>query len=174
MKSYRGAGLLSKLETEGIKIKMDAIDVKILEVLQENARVSISELSKRINLSLSAVSERLKKLERSDVINSYTAILDSKLLGRDLSVFISIGLEATSDTQAFLDFVGSDPEILECHYITGEYDYLLKVTTNNTDSLEKIMNRIKSFSGIKHTQTNVILSTIKNRHSVAPSLNDLT
>lgn len=153
---------------EGIIIKMDAIDVRILEVLQENARVSISELSKRINLSLSAVSERLKKLERSNVINCYTAILDPKLLGRDLSVFISIGLEATSDTQAFLDFVANDPEILECHYITGEYDYLLKVTTTNTDSLEKIMNRIKSFNGIKHTQTNVILSTIKNRHSISP------
>lgn len=151
---------------------MDAIDVKILEVLQENARVSISELSKKINLSLSAVSERLKKLERSNVINTYTAILDPKLLGRDLSVFISIGLEATSDTQAFLEFVSSSPEILECHYITGEYDYLLKVTTNNTDSLEKIMNNIKSFSGIKHTQTNVILSTIKNRHSVAPALSE--
>ena len=151
---------------------MDAIDVKILEVLQENARVSISELSKKINLSLSAVSERLKKLERSNVINSYTAILDPKLLGRDLSVFISIGLEATSDTKAFLEFVSQSPEILECHYITGEYDYLLKVTTNNTDSLEKIMNNIKSFSGIKHTQTNVILSTIKNRHSVAPALSE--
>ena len=153
-------------------MKMDAIDVKILEVLQENARVSISELSKRINLSLSAVSERLKKLERSAVIRNYTAILDPKLLGRDLSVFISIGLEATSETQAFLDFVASDPEILECHYITGEYDYLLKVTTSNTDSLEKIMNRIKSFNGIKHTQTNVILSTIKNRHSVTPTLTE--
>ena len=153
---------------EEIVIKMDAIDVRILEVLQENARVSISDLSKKINLSLSAVSERLKKLERSNVINYYTAILDPKLLGKDLSVFISIGLEATSDTQAFLDFVAGDPEILECHYITGEYDYLLKVTTNNTDSLEKIMNRIKSFNGIKRTQTNVILSTIKNRHSVSP------
>lgn len=153
---------------------MDAIDVRILEVLQENARVSISELSKRINLSLSAVSERLKKLERSDIINKYTAILDSKAMGKDLSVFISIGLESTSDAQAFLDFVEDEPEVLECHYITGEYDYMLKVTTTNTHSLERIMNRIKSFSGIKHTQTNVIMSTIKDRHSVAPSLQGMT
>ena len=147
---------------------MDLIDVKILEVLQENARVSISDLSKKVNLSLSAVSERLKKLEHSNIISKYTVILDPKLMGKDLSVIISIGLESTSDTQSFLEFVMSEPEILECHYITGEYDYMLKVTTTNTHTLEMIMNRIKSFSGIKRTQTNVILSTTKLHHSVSP------
>ena len=99
---------------------MDVIDVKILEVLQENSRVSISELSRKVNLSLSAVSERLKKLENSSIISKYTVILDPKLLGKDLSVMISIGLESTSQTQAFLEFVEMEPEILECHYITGE------------------------------------------------------
>lgn len=92
---------------------MDVIDVKILEVLQENSRVSISELSKKVNLSLSAVSERLKKLENSSIINKYTVILEPKLLGKDLSVLISIGLESTSQTKEFLEFVDSEPEILE-------------------------------------------------------------
>ena len=147
---------------------MDLIDIKILEVLQEYARVSISDLSKKVNLSLSAVSERLKKLENSKIISKYTVILEPKLMGKDLSVIISIGLESTSDTQSFLDFVQSEPEILECHYITGEYDYMLKVTTTNTHTLEMIMNRIKSFNGIKRTQTNVILSTTKLHHSVSP------
>lgn len=147
---------------------MDLIDIKILEVLQENARVSISDLSKKVNLSLSAVSERLKKLENSKIISKYTVILEPKLMGKDLSVIISIGLESTSDTQSFLDFVQSESEILECHYITGEYDYMLKVTTTNTHTLEMIMNRIKSFNGIKRTQTNVILSTTKLHHSVSP------
>ena len=63
-----------------------------------------------------------------------------------------------------------EPEILECHYITGEYDYMLKVTTTNTHTLEMIMNRIKGFHGIKRTQTNVILSTTKRLHSVSPVL----
>ena len=147
---------------------MDLIDIKILEVLQGSARASISELSKKVNLSLSAVSERLKKLENSKIISKYTVILEPKLMGKDLSVIISIGLESTSDTQSFLDFVQSEPEILECHYITGEYDYMLKVTTTNTHTLEMIMNRIKSFNGIKRTQTNVILSTTKLHHSVSP------
>ena len=150
---------------------MDTIDVKILEVLQDNSRVSISELSKRVNLSLSAVSELLKKLENSNVINKYTVILDPKLMGKDLSVVISIGLESTTDTEAFLEYVQSEPEILECHYITGEYDYMLKVVTTDTTSLEHIMNRIRSFSGIKRTQTNVILNTTKIKNSVSPTLN---
>lgn len=147
-------------------LKMDIIDVKILEVLQENSRVSISELSKKVNLSLSAVSERLKKLENSKVISKYTTILDPKMLGKDLSVVISIGLEFTSELEKFMEYVNGEPEILECHYITGEYDYMLKVTTTNTNSLETIMNRIKSFDGIKRTQTNVIMSTTKLKHSV--------
>ncbi|MDD7409328.1 MAG: Lrp/AsnC family transcriptional regulator [Anaerovoracaceae bacterium] len=149
---------------------MDTIDVKILEVLQDNSRVSISELSKKVNLSLSAVSERLKKLENSSVINKYTAILDPKLMGKDLSVIISIGLESTTDTDAFLEYVDSEPEILACYYITGEYDYMLKVVTTDTSSLEHIMNNIRSFSGIKRTQTNVILSTTKMKNSVSPTL----
>jgi Lrp/AsnC family leucine-responsive transcriptional regulator len=67
-----------------VVINLDTIDSKILEVLQENSRVSISDLSKQVNLSLSAVSERLKKLEASGIIEKYTVILDSKALGRSL------------------------------------------------------------------------------------------
>ena len=136
---------------------LDTIDVKILEVLQENARVSISELSKQVNLSLSAVSERLKKLESGNIIEQYTTVLNSAAMEKDLS-----------KTEEFDKLVPSLDEILECHYITGEYDYVLKITTKNTATLEQLMNKIKSVESIKHTQTNVILSTLKNKHSVAP------
>ena len=71
---------------------MDSIDTKILEALQENSRISISDLSKKVNLSLSAVSERLKKLEASNIIEKYTVILNSHSLGQKLSVFMSISL----------------------------------------------------------------------------------
>jgi len=149
---------------------MDVIDVKILEVLKDNSRVSISELSKQVNLSLSAVSERLKKLESSKVIEKYTVILDPRALDKELSVLMSISLENPHHTTTFLDFVKAEEEILECHYITGEYDYVLKITTRNTMTLESMMNRIKSIPGIKRTQTNVILSTLKQLYSVSPTL----
>ena len=150
---------------------MDIIDVKILEVLQANSRVSISELSKTVNLSLSAVSERLKKLESSNVIEKYTVILNSQALDKELSVIMNISLENPHQTSEFLNFVRTEDEILECHYVTGEYDYVLKITTRNTATLENLMNRIKGISGIKRTQTNVVLSSVKHLYSVSPSPN---
>ena len=150
---------------------MDIIDVKILEVLQANSRVSISELSKKVNLSLSAVSERLKKLESSNVIEKYTVILNSQALDKELSVIMNISLENPHQTSEFLNFVRTEDEILECHYVTGEYDYVLKITTRNTATLENLMNRIKGISGIKRTQTNVVLSSVKHLYSVSPAPN---
>ena len=147
---------------------LDTIDVKILEVLQENARVSISELSKQVNLSLSAVSERLKKLENSNIIEQYTTVLNSSAMEKDLSAIMMISMEDPSDTDEFRRLVQELDEILECHYITGTYDYVLKITTKNMSTLEALMNKIKSIKSIKHTETNVIFSTIKNKHSVVP------
>ncbi len=148
---------------------MDNIDAKILKALQENSRISISDLSKKVSLSLSAVSERLKKLESSGVIEKYTVILDSHALGQELSVFMSICLESPKNTKEFLDAIDKEPGILECHYVTGEYDYILMITTRSTQTLEALMNRIKSLPGIKRTQTNVILSTLKQNYSVSPT-----
>ncbi|MBR5640939.1 MAG: Lrp/AsnC family transcriptional regulator [Firmicutes bacterium] len=147
---------------------LDTIDVKILEVLQDNARVSISELSKQVNLSLSAVSERLKKLENSNIIEQYTTVLNSSAMEKDLSAIMMISMEDPSDTDEFRRLVQGLDEILECHYITGTYDYVLKITTKNMSTLEQLMNKIKSIKSIKHTETNVIFSTIKNKHSVVP------
>ena len=147
---------------------LDTIDVKILEVLQDNARVSISELSKQVNLSLSAVSERLKKLENSNIIEQYTTVLNPAAMEKELSAIMMISMEDPSDTDEFRRLVQDLDEILECHYITGTYDYVLKITTKNMATLEQLMNKIKSIKSIKHTETNVIFSTIKNKHSVVP------
>ena len=147
---------------------LDTIDVRILEVLQENARVSISELSNQVNLSLSAVSERLKKLENSNIIEQYTTVLNPAAMEKELSAIMMISMEDPSDTVEFRRLVQELDEILECHYITGTYDYVLKITTKNMATLELLMNKIKSIKSIKHTETNVIFSTIKNKHSVVP------
>ena len=147
---------------------LDTIDVRILEVLQDNARVSISELSKQVNLSLSAVSERLKKLENSNIIEQYTTVLNPAAMEKELSAIMMISMEDPSDTDEFRSLVQDLDEILECHYITGTYDYVLKITTKNMATLEALMNKIKSIKSIKHTETNVIFSTIKNKHSVVP------
>jgi len=151
---------------------MDVTDVKILELLQENSRISISEISKRVNMSLSAVSERLKKLEGTDIIEKYTVILNPQYLGKELSVLMNLCLEQSRGIDEFKKFIDGEPEILECHYITGDYDLSLKIVTKNTITLERLMNKIKTYPGIKRSQTNVILSSLKNKCSVSPHMED--
>lgn len=82
---------------------------------------------------------------------------------------MNLSLENPRDTGEFFEMVGKEKEILECHYVTGEYDYILRITTKNTATLEALMNRIKSIPGIKRTQTNVVLSSLKHLYSVSPT-----
>lgn len=147
---------------------LDSLDAKILEVLQENARVSISDLSKRINLSLSAVSERLKKLESSGVIEQYTAILNPKEMDRDLQALMMVSVDGSGDMKELINLVNSSDEIIDCYFIAGACDYILKIATKDTDSLAALVVKVKSIKGVKTTETNVFLSKIKEKYSVRP------
>ncbi|MEN6316144.1 MAG: Lrp/AsnC family transcriptional regulator [Clostridiaceae bacterium] len=147
---------------------MDAIDVKILECLQENSRVNASLIGEQINMSVSAVIERIKKLEASGIIKQYTAILNSKLLGKDTTAFISVRLEHPKYNGNFMESVKTQPEIIECYYLTGDFDYILKVITASTETLARVLNEIKSIKGVSLTKTVVVLSTVKNGVSCSP------
>lgn len=147
---------------------MDDIDKKILRNLQKNARMTISDLSSEIALSMPAISERLKKMEASGVIKQYTVILDPTMLNKHLMALMFVRFENPSHGDAFADFVKSEAEIKECFYITGDFDYSLKIITENTHTLERLLTRIKNQSGIVKTQTIVILSTITDNPSIVP------
>ncbi len=147
---------------------MDDIDKKILKKLQQNARITISDLSSEIALSMPAISERLKKLEASGVIKQYTAILDPSLLNKHLMALMFLRFDNPSHGDHFTELVKDEPEIKECYYITGDFDYSLKILTENTRTLEKLLTRIKNHPGIVKTQTIVILSTITDSPSILP------
>jgi len=147
---------------------LDSIDAKILEVLQENARVSISELSKKINLSLSAVSERLKKLECSGVIEQYTTILNPKYMDKNLRALMMVSVDGSGDMKELIKLVNDSDEILECYFIAGASDYILKIATRDTDSLALLVKAVKAIKGVKNTETNVLLDQVKQKYSVAP------
>ena len=147
---------------------MDNLDARILKLLQKNARITASEIGNEINLSVPAVSERLKKLESSGIISQYTTILHPAHLKKDLAVLMFISLERPKFTDRFIEFVNNEEEILECHYLAGDFDYSLKIMTQNTDTLETLLNRIKSLQGVQKTRTIVVLSTVKNKYSVSP------
>ncbi len=151
---------------------MDQTDVRILRLLQKNARITASEISGEINLSVPAVSERLKKLEASGIIEQYTAIINPGYLHKDLTAFMSISLERPKFNDKFVELMSNESEILECHYLAGDFDYLLKIITENTQTLEKLLNRIKSIPGVIKTRTTMVLSTSKRGFSVIPELKE--
>lgn len=147
---------------------MDDIDRKILKKLQENARITVSDLSSEITLSMPAISERIKKLEASGVIKQYTTILDPALLNKHLMALMFLRFDNPKHGDQFASLVKAEPEIKECYYITGDFDYSLKILTENTRTLEKLLTRIKNASGVVKTQTIVILSTITDSPSILP------
>ena len=108
--------------------KLDRIDQQILDILQHDGRIAISELASRVNLSTTPCSERVKRLERDGIIMGYYARLNPQLVDRNLLVFLEIKLSAKSGD--VFDQVARDlveiPEVLECHLISGEFDYLVK------------------------------------------------
>ena len=147
---------------------MDSIDINILKILQSNARVTTSEISSRVNLSIPAVSERLKKLEAAGIIQQYTTIINPQKLNKNLTAIMFVSLERPKFNESFVEFIGGENEIIECHYLTGDFDYALQIITENTTTLEKVLNKIKSVKGIQKTRTIVVLSTVKNKYSISP------
>jgi len=147
---------------------MDSIDRQIISILQKNARSSISVISSRVNLSIPATSDRIRKIEAAGIITQYTAIVNAAALNMKQTAMTFVSLEKPHYSEHFVSFVNTQDEILECHYLAGDFDYLMKIVTESTETLERLLTRIKSVPGIQKTQTIVTLCTVKNIHSVVP------
>ena len=149
---------------------MDSLDLKILACLKENARQNATNIGAKINLSTSAVIERIKKLESSGLIKQYTTIIDQDISGRGLTAFISVRLEHPKYNESFCEVIMNHEDIAECHYIAGDFDFLLKVMTSSGKNLEEVLNDIKSTEGVSLTRTSVVLSTSKQDVCLLPKI----
>lgn len=143
---------------------MDLIDYEILCCLKENSRENATNIGAKINLSTSAVIERIKKMESSGLIEKYTTIINQNILGRELMAFIHVSLEHPKYYDNFVKIINENNSIAECYYIAGDFDFLLKVVTYTGNTLEEVLKSIKFISGVSMTRTSVILST--NKHNV--------
>jgi len=140
---------------------MNNNDLKIIEQLMRHARTTWAELGALLGLSAPAAADRVRKLEETGVIKGYTALINPEEIGCGLAAIIAVTLERPEVRNDFLRLVMNLAEILECHHIAGEQDYLLKVRCSGTRDLERLISEeIKSLPGIK-TSTTVILSTVK-------------
>ncbi|WP_217450754.1 winged helix-turn-helix transcriptional regulator [Vogesella oryzae] len=124
--------------------QLDRIDLKILHHLQANARISMTELAETVGLSTTPCTERVRRLERDGVIEGYHARLNPQALGASLLVFVEIKLSAKSGDifDAFRREVQKLPDVLECHLVSGEYDYLLKVRLPDMSMYRKVLGDI--------------------------------
>lgn len=140
---------------------MDALDYKILSFLKENSRSNATTIGAAINLSTSAVIERIKKLESAGVLKKYTVLLDHKQLGRGLTAFIYVRLDHPKYYENFVEEINKNSSVAECYYIAGDFDFILKVMTRTDNTLEDVLNSVKSIEGVSLTRTSVVLSTNK-------------
>ena len=147
-------------------MKRDETDAKILEILQREGRTRNTDLADVVGLSLPAVSERLKKMEESGVIRGYYARLDHQMLGKDVTAFVVVTVDSSKHFASFAEHAAHIVEIQECHAITGEGTHLIKIRTENTTKLEKLLAKIKSWQGVMTTTTSIVLSTSKESTSI--------
>lgn len=140
---------------------MNSIDAKALRQLMGRGRTTWAELGTLLGLSAPAAAERVRRLEEAGTIKGYTALVDPEAAGCGLAALVSVTLDRPAQKDEFLEMVSDLPEILECHHVAGDEDYILKVRCSGTRDLEELIGaRIKSLPGVR-TRTTVILSTYK-------------
>lgn len=145
---------------------LDNLDIKMLNILQKNARTKRSELAEAVGLSLPSLSERLRKLEEKGIIEGYYAKVNKKFFGYDQTAFILVVMDSSKNYSKLSEKVMETPEILECHSILGEGSHILKIINKNTESLEKLLSKIQSWPGVTRTITSFVLSTIKETNEI--------
>ncbi|MFC7372462.1 Lrp/AsnC family transcriptional regulator [Fictibacillus iocasae] len=116
---------------------MDEIDYEILQHLQDDARISMTALGKKIGLSTPAVNERVKKLEDKGIIESYRAVVNPEKIQKPIMAFI---LYDDTKCSSFVEFCKNHPDVIECHRLAGQYNYLIKVVTDTVHSLETFID----------------------------------
>ncbi len=141
---------------------MDEIDKKLIQLVQMDSRASYGELGAAVGLSVSAVNERLKKLQAQQIIRGWRAQIDPKAIGLEVLAFIYVQLDRPNNERKFKELVLNFEEVEECHHVTGEWSYLMKVRTRSISELEYLISeKIKASEGIVRTQTVIALSSPK-------------
>lgn len=144
---------------------LDETDVAILRELQADGSLSNVELARRVNLSPPATHTRVKRLEQLGFIRQYAALLDREKMGYDMLCFIIVSLQIhqPETVSHFREAIAQLPQVLECHHVTGDYDYILKVATRNRQDLQRfLMDQLTPLPNIAHIHTRLVLSEIKS------------
>lgn len=144
---------------------LDDTDRAILRYLQEDSTLKTRELSERLHLSYTPVYERVRRLEREGVIKKYVALIDREKVGKKLMVFCQIALKEHSLAmgEKFVEAIMAIPEVLECHNISGDYDFQMKILVNDMPEYQQfLMQKLGSLENIGSTHSLFVMGEIKN------------
>lgn len=144
--------------------RLDELDLRLLASLQDDARRSSAELARELKLSGPGLQKRLRKLEDRGVILRYATVVDREAVGLDLLCFVHVMLahHRPDSIKRFPGRIKSMAEVLECHFLTGEFDYLLKVVVASHEELEKFLfERLMKVSGVDRTRTSIVVKEVK-------------
>lgn len=156
--------------------KLDSTDMRILEEIQKNGRISVVELSRRVHLTKTPCAERLRRLEKAGVICGYFAKLDPMVVNAGHIVMVQVQLKGTTadELESFNTAVVRVPEIQSCHMVAGGYDYLLKVRSKDIDAYRRILGEVISkLPGVLQTHTYVVMEIVKDE-VILPVPNQIT
>lgn len=150
-------------------MKLDDIDIRILQQLQQDSKITNKELSGKLDLSVTAIYERIKRLERNNVVSRYVALLNLEKVEKSFTVLCQIKL--LQHTKAYMikfeAAVARLPEVLECYHVSGEYDYNLKVVVKDMEAYREFMvTKLTTLEHIGSTQSTFIINQVKNTTAV--------
>ena len=152
---------------------LNPIDYNLIDLLQKNARITQSEMAAAVGLSQPAVAERLRKLEQESVITGYVARVNARRLGKDITAFIGVGIEHPKHNARFARKIQELPDVLECHRVTGSNSYLLKVVTENTETLDRLISEnLRVIPGVTRTHTTIVMSSVKESTHIKSATED--
>ena len=149
-------------------MKLDSYDRRILALLQQNARTTTKEIAAELGLSVTPTYERIKRLERQGFIKQYVALVDSDLVGKQLTVMATVSLKEHSREylNRFVEQISPLPEVMECYYVAGSFDYIVKVMVSNMEAYQHfLVNKLAAIENIGHVQSYFVMTEVK--HSTA-------
>ena len=148
---------------------IDKIDISLLNLLQNNTKLNTKELAQKVGLSVTPTYERIKRLEKQGYIKHYVAILDRKLIDKNLMVisFVSLILHSRDMQIEFEKSVIEYAEVIECFHVTGSYDYQLKVVVSDMEEYQSfIKNKLSSINNIANVQSSFVMSSLKDTTAI--------
>jgi len=154
-----------KEQTATVSLSLDAKDLSILALLQQNARITVKEISEKIHLSTTPVHERIKRMENDGVIKQYVTLVDHSKVKKGLMVICYVSLKAHSKNAGtkFINAINEMNEIIECYSISGEFDFMLKVVEENMDSYYDFhVNKLSQIENIGNVQSVFVMGVIKD------------